>query len=198
MFHGGREKRAGIARGKIAVGAVKALPQFLGVGPVTRAPSQPHRYHLSAGDPGVDLAGGLEGDLRDRIPAAGGERIGDADRPRALVLLDEVHLTGAGEDHAWHGGGLCSLDDVVEAEEVVGEEPGGEVVVVGRGGEMDEGVGTPEHGSDGRRVGEIGDNRLAGGGWTAIEGADMPAPREQLAAGGPAEPASGAGDDDGA
>jgi hypothetical protein len=86
----------------------------------------------------------------------------------------------------------------VEAEEVVGEEPGGEVVVVGRGGEMDEGVGTLEHGGDGGRIGKIGDNRLAGGGWTAIEGADMPAPREQLAAGGPAEPASGAGDDDGA
>jgi hypothetical protein len=55
-----------------------------------------------------------------------------------------------------------------------------------------------EHGGDGGRIGKIGDDRLAGGGWTAIEGADMPAPREQLAAGGPAEPASGAGDDDGA
>lgn len=62
-----------------------------------------------------------------------------------------------------------SFDNVVEAEEIVGEEPGGEVVVVGRGGEVDEGVGTPEHGGDGGRIGKIGDDRLAGGGWTAIE-----------------------------
>ena len=180
------------------MGAVKALPQFFGVGPVTRAPSEANRDHRGASDPGVDLAGGLEGDFRDRVPAARGERIGDADRPRALVLLDEVHLTGAGEDHAWHGGGLRSLDDVMKAEEIVGEEPSGEVVVVGRGGEVDEGVGTLEHGGDSRRVGEIGDDRLAGRGLTAVKGPDMPAPREQLAAGSPAEPASGSGDDDGA
>jgi hypothetical protein len=44
----------------------------------------------------------------------------------------------------------------VEAEEIVGEKPGGEVVVVGRGGEVDEGIGTLEHGGDGIRVGQIG------------------------------------------
>ena len=146
----------------------------------------------------MDLPGGFEGHFCDRVPAAGGEGIADTDRPGAFVLLDEVHLTGAREDHSRHGGGPRSLDDVVEPEEIVGEEPGGKVVVVGGGGEVDEGVGTPEHGGDGRRVGEVGDDRLTGWRRTAIEGTDMPAPCEQLTASGPAEAAGGPGDDDGA
>ena len=107
------------------------------------------------------------------------------------------HLPAAGQHHAPHAGQPRCLQDVVDADHVVRQQLRQEVIVVGRGGQVDDRCHALRGPSHGGAVGDAGrDGFVRSGRRAEVEAADEMAARLQLADHGLTDPARRAGDED--
>ena len=102
--------------------------------------------------------------LGGRIPGPRRRLHVGGDRQGTGETLPPDDLAAARQHHAPDTGFSCRFQNVVDADDVVGQKLGHEIVVVGRGGQVNQGVAACRGSAHGRGVGEISDQRNIGAG----------------------------------
>src|SRR5207248_1209612 len=98
----------------------------------------PHHDDADAVSFGVAAPDGLQKHFRGRVPVTRTGRVFHANGQVSSSPLPPVHLSAAGQDEPAHAAEPGCLHHVINADEVVGQKLGREIVVVGCGRQMNQ------------------------------------------------------------
>src|ERR1043166_2878424 len=195
---GAGEKAAGIAGAKVNVLGLPAGGDFADLFRCARAPAEAGDDDADAVCFGVAAPHGFHEHFRGRVPVARAGRVLDAHGQFSRHALPPVHLPAAGQDQPAHAAQPGRLHYVVNTHDIVGQKFRGKIVVVGRGGQVNQ----RSHPGGGavqiRGPGDVADDTiLQAGGGDDVEPADGQLAALQFGDDGPTDSAGGADDQNG-
>src|ERR1044071_1205584 len=195
---GAGEKAAGIAGAKVNVLSLPAGGDFPDLFRCARAPAEADDDDADAVCFGVAAPDGFEEHFRGGVPVTRAGRILDADGQFSRHALPPVHLPAAGQDQPAHAAQPGRLPHVANTPYVVRQKFRRKIVVVGRGGQVNQ-RSHPDGGSvQIPGPGDVADDTiLQAGGGDDVEPANGQLAALQFGDDGPTDAAGGADDQNG-